>query len=805
MRFLIGLGFSLLFFFSASAQVTVAGRVTNAEGEALIGANVIITTIRKGATADTQGRFEIQDVPPGEYLITGSYIGYESVKRSIVVAEGVSKLLVNIQMDKKAFNLSELTVSATRADAKTPVTYSNLDAEAIEKTNLGQDVPFLLKWMPSTIVTSDAGTGIGYTGLWIRGSDPSRINVTINGIPLNDAESQLVFWVDLPDFLSSTQDIQVQRGVGTSTNGASAFGASINLSTAKVNSEPFAAIGATIGSFNTQKGNIRFGTGLINDRFTVEGRLSQITSDGYIDRATADLSSYYLSASYLGDNSLLRLNIFSGHEVTYQAWNGVPASFVDDPDLRTFNSAGTEKEGDPHDNEVDDYEQTHYQLLYDNQLNLNWKLNLGLHYTKGQGFFELYQGGALQSAYGIQDTVEFGTTDLIERRWLDNDFYGATYALHYLNDNNRLNATLGGAYNIYEGLHFGEVIWARNAGSSELGDRYYENDAVKTDFNIFAKANYELAFGLNAYLDLQYRRVNYDFVGFNNAFQAVDQTVSLDFFNPKAGLFLALNDDVELYASFGVGHHEPNRNDFTESTPNSRPVSERLLNTEIGYRQNWKKAALAVNVYHMFYNDQLALTGQVNDVGEYARVNIDRSYRLGLELIGGIEIAKGLRINANATISQNKVEAFTEFVDVYDADFNWLRQDAIDHKETDLPFSPNLTGALELNYTALNTEEQALELSLATKYVGQQFIDLTSDENNALDAYTFTDFRANYSIETGFIGRVSFTLLARNIFDSLFETNAWSYRYIFDGATAVDQGFYPQAGRNFLFGVNVAF
>lgn len=787
------------------AQTTVRGTITDLAGQPLQGANVIITTIRKGATADEQGRYEITSIPPGVYLITGSFIGYESVKRKIVIKEGVERLMVNIQMEEQAFDLEALTVSATRAEEKTPITYTNLDGEQIEETNLGQDVPFLLKWMPSTVVTSDAGTGVGYTGLWIRGSDPSRINVTINGIPLNDAESQGVFWVDLPDFLSSTQDIQVQRGVGTSTNGAGAFGASLNLSTAKIQQEPYAEIGGTIGSFNTQKANIRFGTGIINDRFTVEGRLSRITSDGYIDRARADLESFYLSGAYVGDNSLLRINVFSGHEITYQAWNGVPRSMLDDRSTRTFNPSGTEKEGEPYDNEVDNYRQTHYQVLYDNQLTNNWKLNMALHYTKGKGFFELYQGGADLATYGIIDTLSDGTSDLIERRWLDNDFYGTTYSLKYASNNKRLRATLGGAYNIYEGGHFGEVIWARFAGNSEIRDRYYENDARKTDFNIFGQLNYELTYGLNAYIDLQYRSIGYDFLGFNNELENVAQSVALNFFNPKAGLFFALNDQSEIYASFSVGHREPNRNDYTNSTPSSRPEAEQLLNTEIGYRHTWDKAAFGANVYHMYYNDQLALTGQVNDVGQYTRVNIDKSYRLGLELVGGFELFENFRVDANATISQNKVEEFVEFVDVYDENFGYLGQETITYTDTDLPFSPNLIGALELGYTAIDTDAQKLGLTLSTKYVGEQYIDLSSDANNVIDAYTFTDFRINYSVKVNRLGEIGLTFLARNVFDQLYETNAFSYRYVFDGTTTVDQWYFPQAGRNYMLGVNIAF
>lgn len=796
-----------------NAQTLITGSVTDVNGAPLPGTNVIIYGLGLGTSADANGWYQIEKVSAGEYIIQATFVGYEELQQKLTVLEGTNQQTVHLQLKERAIQMDALTVWATRADAKTPMTYTNLDKETIEKNNLGQDVPYLLRWTPSAVVTSDAGTGIGYTGIRIRGTDPTRINVTINGIPLNDAESQGVFWVDLPDFVSSTNDIQVQRGVGTSTNGAGAFGASINLNTSQLHKEAYGKLNASIGSFNTLKGNIEFGSGLLGNKFTFDGRISRINSDGYIDRASVDLESFYLSAAYLGKKSSLRLNAFSGHEVTYQAWWGVPPALLGDPETRTFNPAGMEKEGTPYDNEVDDYQQNHYQVLFNRALSTHWHLNLALHYTRGAGFFEQYKAGEAFEDYGfapVQTGNEIiNTTDLIRRRWLDNDFYGTTYSLQYISHDNKLETTIGGAYNIYEGQHFGEVIWARFAGNSEIRDRYYDNDARKTDFNIFTKFNYEILSDLNAYVDLQFRRVGYDFLGFNNDLQNIEQSDMLNFFNPKAGLLFQLNPNANLYASFGVANREPNRSDYTENPTATRPKQERLYNTELGYRQNWEKAGLGVHVYHMYYRDQLALNGQVNDVGEYMRINIDKSYRLGLELVGGIEMGSRFELNLNATISQNKVNNFLEFVDVYDADFNWLGQEQFERTNTDLAFSPALIAGGELAYDvfkhAKKTNNQMLNLALLGKYVGKQYIDNTSDESNVIDAYFFSDFRIRYVWKTKWVKEIGLTFLARNIFDSLFETNAWSYRYVFDGTTAIDQGYFPQAGRNFLLGVSLGF
>ncbi len=790
---------ALLFAFSANAQTSLAGRVTNVFSEPLVGANVFIINLERGVATDSLGHYRLDNLPPGTYDVRISFIGFKAFTKKITLQNGSNEW--NIQLQREDFQLDELIVKATRAGRTTPMTYVNIKKAELEPLNLGQDMPFLLQWTPSAVVTSDAGAGIGYTGIWIRGSDPTRINVTINGIPYNDSESQNTFWVNLPDFATSTSDIQIQRGVGSSTNGAGAFGATINLNTSRLRSEPYAEINTTAGSFNTRKGNVLFGTGLLNNKFTIDGRLSRITSDGYIERASADLQSYYLSGAMTTEKSMLRLNIFSGHEVTYQAWNGVPPDLLSDRKTRRFNSAGTEKEGEPYDNEVDNYRQTHYQLLYNHQVNRYWNVNTALHYTRGLGYFEQYKANQAFEDYNLKSPVvndaPITHANLIRQLWLDNHFYGVVYSLNY--NKNRVDALLGGGWHIYEGDHYGKVIWAEFA-PSELGDRYYFNDARKGDFNIYSKLNYALSKTWNAYADLQYRRVDYTFLGFNNDLQNVTQSAELHFFNPKAGI-LYERGNTNFYASFAVANREPNRNDYVESTPATRPRPERLYNTEIGWRQTWKKAAFGANVYHMYYRDQLALNGQINDVGAFTRVNIDRSYRLGLELMGGVQLFPKLRLDGNATFSRNKIQYFKEFIDVYDADFNWLAQETVEHRNTDLSFSPNVIAGVEFTWQPLSP----LQMTLSTKYVSRQYIDNTSDPNNVIDAYTFTNGRLRYIWKPAFAKEIAATLLVQNIFDVLYETNAWSYRYRYDGTPALDQGFYPQAGTNFLLGLSVKF
>lgn len=778
--------------------------VSSVDGEPLVGANVYFTDLDRGAQTNGDGTANIYDIPQGSHRVRISYVGYTTYIGEINDATRVVRLSVS------PLTTGVLTVSATRVDDRTPMTYTNLNDEEIATNNLGQDMPFLLRWTPSTVVTSDAGTGVGYTGLWIRGSDPTRVNVTINGVPLNDAESQGVFWVNMPDFASSVKDLQIQRGAGSSTNGAGAFGATLNLNTSFIESDPYASTDITLGSYGTFKRNLRLGTGLTEKGFFADARLSRINSDGYIDRATADLDAWYLSGGWLNDKTSIRLVGFGGHEVTYQAWNGVDASLVDDPVLRRSNTAGTEKEGEPYDREVDDYRQTHYQLLFNHQFNHQWHFNLAGHYTEGMGYFEQYKADEDFADYGLTVPTlgdsTIGGTDLIRRRWLDNDFYGTTYSLQHNSLNQRLRATLGGGYHYYDGAHFGEVIWARFASDSEIRDRYYDNDATKTDFNIFLKTSYQLGNNWFPYLDLQWRRVGYDFLGVDNDLTPIDQSAELDFFNPKVGIQYSKNDNRRAYMSFAVAQREPNRNDFTGSTPDNRPSPEKLYDLELGWERNYESTAFQANVYYMYYIDQLVLNGQIDDVGSPLRINVDRSYRLGLELVGGQQLTPALSWQGNVTFSRNRVLNFVEFVDEYDVEGNWMGQLEVKREDTDLAFSPNLLAGAELRYDLFREDDkQDLSLALRGKYVGRRYLDNSSDEANSLDPYFFSDLQLEYELRPTWAKAIRLNVQLLNWLDNLYESNGWSYRSFSDGRQSILQGLYPQAGRQIMVGLGMDF
>ena len=681
-----------------------------------------------------------------------------------------------------------ITVTATAARAETPVTFVNLDREDIAVRNLGQDAPYLLKWTPSVVVNSDAGTGVGYTGIWIRGSDPTRTNITINGIPYNDSESQGVYWVNLPDFSSSAGMIQIQRGVGTSTNGAGAFGASINFTTIGEDGDPGLHLDGGLGSFGTRRGVARY-RGTTAKGLTVDARYSMIHADGYVDRASADLNGYYAAASQEVGKGLLSLVAFGGHEVTYQSWNGVTQDEID-AFGRTYNSVGTEKEDEPYDNEVDNYRQNHYQLHYNTEVGELFDLTVSGHYTRGLGYFEQYKADETLLDYGIVSPVP--ESDLIRRRWLDNHFYGTVYSLRYRRA--RWDVTYGGAVNEYVGEHYGEVIWARNAGYSEIRDRYYDNDASKLEVNNYLRANYRLLENVSVYVDGQVRFVDYGFLGIDENTRPLFQQANHTFFNPKAGVVYLPAPGTRAYASFGVAQREPNRNDFTENPVSSRPRPEKLYNAELGFTQVLERANYGVNGYYMGYRDQLVLTGELNDVGEYVRFNVPESYRLGIELQGGIRIVRYLTVGGNLTLSRNRVGSFTEYLD------DWTNggQAAVEREDTPLSFSPDLTGALELSY-AREFERHRVEAALQTKYVGERYADNSGAETSRLDGFYYSDLRLSYGLND----RYRLTFLVRNLTDQLYSSNGWSYRYQEEGAARTLLGMYPQAGRNLMVSLGI--
>ena len=692
------------------------------------------------------------------------------------------------RQSEKIRELNEVVVSSTRANQKMGMTFTNVYQKDLKKNNLGQDLPFLLNQLPSVVVSSDAGAGVGYTGIRIRGTDPTRINVTLNGVPYNDSESQGTYWVNMPDFASSAQSIQVQRGVGTSTNGAGAFGASININTLSYQQEAYGETNFTFGSFNTLKTNVLASTGLLNDHFVVDARLSKLSSDGYIDRASSDLKSFYVSAGYYGKNSFVRFNAFSGKEKTYQAWEGVPESLL--KNNRTFNPY-------TYDNQVDDYQQDHYQLISSFKLNKNWTFNPTLHYTKGRGFYEQFREQDKFSNYGLPNVVVgneiIKKTDLVRRKWLNNDFYGVTYSLDY-QSSKKFTANIGGAWNKYDGDHFGEIIWAKTASTADIRYRWYESNALKTDFNIYSKAYYQVNDGLNFYADLQYRTVNYTINGTGDKRQNITQKSDYQFFNPKLGVNYQVNKTSSIYASYAIGNKEPSRQDFIDNALKA-PKAENLQDLEAGYHLLGQKFSFDANFYYMHYKNQLVLTGQVNGVGEAIRVNVPKSYRAGLELSATWKLAEKWQLAANTTFSQNKIKNFTETVVNYDGDADKINT----FIKTDISFSPNLISGGQLSYAPCEN----LEFAWLTKYVSKQFMDNTSDNNRSLHSFFVNDLRATFSVKPKVVKELTFSLLVNNLFNHLYESNGYTYSYIYDKQVITENFYYPQAGTNFLLAVKV--
>ncbi|AOC94160.1 TonB-dependent Receptor Plug Domain protein [Flavobacterium anhuiense] len=705
----------------------------------------------------------------------GSKVRKMSRTKSILFLSSIFFSLFSFaqQQDSTKVNqLDDVLVSAVRVTSKTPVSFSNMDKKEIKYRNLGQDIPVLMNYLPSVVTTSDAGNGVGYTGIRVRGSDATRVNVTINGIPYNDAESQGTFWVNMPDFASSVESLQLQRGVGTSTNGAGAFGASLNLLTDSYANKATGEISSSAGSFNTFKNTVKFSTGLLNDHFEIAGRLSTIKSHGFIDRASSDLKSYFLQGTYVGKTTLIKALVFGGTEKTYQSWNGIDGETLNTN--RTFNSAGmyTDEAGNVrfYDNETDNYNQDHYQLHWSESISDKWSTNLALHYTKGKGYYENYKEDSDMAEYGLNSVGTVTETDLIRQKWLDNDFYGTTFSAKYVTE--KINVILGGGWNKYEGDHFGKVIWARYASQSELGDHYYDDYSTKTDGNIFAKANYQFTEKLSFYGDLQYRRVRYKANSAETGL--VDDT--FNFFNPKAGLNYAFNEKNTLYFSYARANREPNRTDYEGG--NVKP--EKLNDFELGWRFNSEKFQLNSNVYYMGYKDQLILTGRLDDVGNPIRANTEKSYRLGFEFDATIALSEKFTLRPNFTLSSNKN------VD--------LAVDGEYYGTTKIAYSPEVIAGNVIVYKPI----ERLYLSLLQKYVGEQYMNNIELPAAKLADYFVNDFNASYEIKPKTIFQsITITALVNNIFDKKYVSNGamWDiYPY-----------YYPQAGTNFLIGLNLKF
>ncbi len=781
----------------ATGQVKLSGVVTG-NGEPLAGASVVLEKSLYGISAGSDGNFEFKNLKTGDYNVKVSFIGF--VPKTVAVRlTGDRKISVELEQD--VVLTEEILISATRANSKTPMAYNNVSGDDIARRNMGQDIPYLLQLTPSFVATSDAGAGVGYTSFRIRGTDMNRINVTVNGIPANDAESHGTWFVDLPDLASSIENVQVQRGVGTSTNGAAAFGATINMQTNTLRKDAYGEYKTAFGTFNTFKNTVSAGTGLLNGKFAIDARLSKVSSDGYIDRAASDLKSYFISGGYYSENTIIKVNMFSGFEETYQAWNGISSEMLETN--RTYNSAGeyTDENGVTqfYDNQVDHYHQDNYQLHFSHKLNALWNINASAHYTYGRGYYENYKENKKLADYQLPDIIAGGDTirrtDLVNRKWLDNQFYGIVYSVNY--SNNRSDFVFGGGYSMYDGDHFGNVIWAKYYGSSNPNNEWYRNNGKKKDYNFYAKYNYLVGEKLNLFADLQYRGIDYKIVGIDDDLRDLGQSHDYNFFNPKLGVSYQLASNQKLYASFAIANREPNRTAIVDAPNGNAPEHETLQDLEAGYNFSSARFSFAANYYFMNYKDQLVLTGEINDVGAPIMVNVDKSFRTGIELQAGVQIVKSLQWNANATFSSNKIKAFTEHVDNWDT---W-GQEEYNLGTTDIAFSPNFVANSQLVFTPLKN----FDIRFISSFVGKQFIDNTSNDDRILDSYFVNHIKADYNFKTKLFDEITLHVMVNNIFNEVYESNAWVYSYIYNGQRSKMDGLYPQAGAHFMFGVDFRF
>ena len=793
----------------AQSPEWISGQVLDPEGQPLSAASVQIVD-GTGTTADVTGRFRLRAPAVDSVRLQVRYLGYESWSGTVRVAEFQG---LRIILQPSAFPLQTLELIGTWAEADAPFTQSQMDAADLEKLNLGQDMPFLLRFTPGVVTTSDAGTGIGYTGIRVRGSDPTRTNITINGVPVNDPESQAVFWVNMPDLASSVDQVQVQRGAGTSTNGAGAFGATINMQTKTLRNEPYASIASTVGAFNTRRATVELGTGLLGGHWALDGRWSAIDSDGYIDRATARLRSWYGSIAWQDSRTLIRLLAFSGRERTYQSWWGTPQSRLENdvegmlahaanngltPEQTTnLLESGRTYNYYQYRDEVDQYGQDNLQLYLSRELNDRWRVNTTLHYTKGRGYFEQYRNGDDRSDYGLapaiygSDTVS--VTDLVRRRWLDNDFAGVVANLRY--ETTRWNVHLGGAWNTYLGDHFGRIIWAEVAQGIEPDQEYYAGDGEKRDGNLFLKADWTPAPALRLFVDAQVRQVNYQTSGIDNDLRAYDVRDQQVFFNPKAGVTWSPQPWWQVYASAAVAHREPSRSDYIDAPVGAIPRPERMVDVELGNRIALGSWQLNLNGYWMDYTDQLVPTGALNDVGATLKVNVPDSYRLGLEVQAQGPIRADVVYQGSLGWSRNRIRAFEEVVYDYTSGFEEIR---IPHRDVDIAYSPDLVYSHQLAWTFLDS----WSLNWMSQYVSEQYLDNTASRDRSLPAWWVNDLQLRWTRHLPRVGDLTIRFQVNNVLDEAYSSNGYTYSYIYD-QLVTENFYYPQAGRNWLMGVQI--
>ena len=796
------------------AQSEMNGTVTGNNGEPLGGAHVVLNGSERAVYTNFDGEFKIGNLKSGKYILKTSYLGYEHYLDTIYLQDKPVNL--NIQLIPSFYQTDEVVVSATRLSQNAPATFKNINKQEIKELNLGQDLPFLLENTPSVVATSDAGAGVGYTSMRIRGSDQTRINVTVNGIPINDPESQGVFWVNMPDISSSLSSIQIQRGLGTSTNGSGAFGASINMETNTVAQKGGGMISNSFGSFNTRKHTVEFNSGLLKNGFAVEGRLSEIASDGYIDRAKSNLQSYYLAGGYYGEKTIVKAITFSGNQQTYQSWNGAPQSRVENDldgmlkyayneglnEEETLNllNSGRTYNSYTYKNQIDRYQQTHYQLHLVHEFAPDLTLTAAGHYTKGSGYFEEYKARQKFKNYGMaipvigNDTIT--KSDIIRRRWLDNDFYGGTFSLNYKRNNH--NLTLGGGAHFYRGNHFGEIVWAEVSTTIDHLEEYYRNEGDKNDINIYGKWDYSLK-DWSFMVDVQLRSVHYVTSGIDKNLVYFDIDEDYLFVNPKIGARYRIDKRSSLYAYLGRGNREPVRKDFVEGPDDTLPKYETLNNIELGYNLRGENFTLNLNGYFMDYKNQLVLTGELNESGGSVRRNVDESYRAGVEFDGTYMFFPNFGVNLNAAFSQNKIKNFKEVI--YDYLDEGVDVVNTDFRDVDITFSPAVVSSGRIIFKPIKN----LEFNFTSKYVGKQYLDNTQNESRSIDAYWINDVRLAYGIDDVIFDRIEFNLLVNNIFNAMYSSNGYTYSYGANHDIITENFYYPQAGTNFLVGLNLIF
>lgn len=792
--------------FMMAQKASIYGSVTDPEGEALAGANVVVINTKLGVITDADGSFSLSLNEQKSYEIRISFMGYEI---RILDISPPFKANYAIELPVSAFIADEVVVTATRAGNKTPMAYENMEKEAIAAQNMGQDMGYLLSLTPSLVQSSESGTGIGYTNFRIRGSDPSRINITVDGIPLNDAESQQVFWVNMPSFSSSLSSVQVQRGVGTSTNGAAAFGATVNLQTESPSREAYAEVSSTFGSYNTWINTVKAGTGLIKDRFSLDVRYSNLKSDGYVDYAFSDNQSAQFTGTYFTKNGRIKANVILGEQHSGISWWGIDEETLDTS--RTYNPAGQyvtpSGENRYYENQTDNYWQNHYHLVYSTNLNRELLLNAAVFYVDGKGYYEQFkQDEALEEYYLPPIVVENDTithSDLVRQKWLDNNFYGGVFSLIYSRD--RMKLTGGGGLNKYVGDHFGEIIWMRYAGDTEKEHEWYQNNGKKWDGNLYLKSNYQIWDRLNLFADVQYRYVKYSMAGIDDDgyMRELDQEHIFNFFNPKVGGQFEINASQYTYASLSIGNREPTRQNFKDATGDAAatPKAERLRDLELGYVYSSQKLAAAVNLYYMDYKNQLVPTGEVSNDGYPIMTNVDKSYRAGMELSFGIRPLSFLEWKANVTLSRNRIRDFVESYIDWDSD-TWEGTETFrDLGDMDIAYSPSVISSSDLAFHLT----ESMELHLISQYVSEQYFVNTMNEDLKLDAWFVNNLRFDYSFPVKKLGVIGLQFQVNNLFNTLYENNAYGGTWWQDGEEYYWSAYFPQATINYLAKVSLSF